>query len=130
MRYVTAAIMVRDAQILLGRRKPGGMIGGKWEFPGGKLEAGERPEDGIRREIREELGIAVRVGDFLGSSRFKSGPRSFELLAYLVTPLSNAYTLAEHDEIRWVPLEELTTYDLPESDMDLIPLIRAALHKR
>ena len=85
-RKVTAAVIERDGKVLCARRKPGLVAGGLWEFPGGKLEDGEAPELGLRRELEEELGVEARIGDFLcsvpfsgsiaASSSSSSGPSS------------------------------------------------------
>jgi A/G-specific adenine glycosylase len=63
---VTAAVICRDGQVLIGQRPPDGLLGGLWEFPGGKLEPGEQSETGLRREIREELGVEVGIGEPIG----------------------------------------------------------------
>jgi A/G-specific adenine glycosylase len=66
---VTAAVISRDGQVLIARRPANGLLGGLWEFPGGKLESGETLSDGLRREITEELGVDIIVGDALGVYR-------------------------------------------------------------
>ena len=70
MQKVTAAVIEKDGKILIARRKRDDSQAGKWEFPGGKLEAGETPEACLKRELREELGIETEVGAFFCSSRF------------------------------------------------------------
>ena len=124
MRHATAAVLVREGTVLLARRKPGGSLGGKWEFPGGKLEEDETPEQGLERELREELGIDVLVGDYIGSVDFQNGPNDYRVLSFVVTPLSGEIILHEHEEIRWVPAGELDDFDLADSDRSLLPQIK------
>ena len=128
MRHVTAAVLVKEGTVLLARRKPGGSLGGKWEFPGGKLEAGETPEQGLERELREELGIDVLVGGYVGSVDFKNGPHEYRLLGFVVTPLSGQIILHEHEEIKWIPVGELDHFDLADSDRSLLPQIKRHLN--
>jgi 8-oxo-dGTP diphosphatase len=124
MQKVLAAIMERDGRLLLAKRKKGDRFEGLWEFPGGKLEPGETPEEGLKRELREEFGIETRVGHFLCSVRYTSPTQSIKLLAYEVTHITGQFSLYEHEEIRWVFLEELKQYPLAEPDAALIPKLR------
>jgi 8-oxo-dGTP diphosphatase len=128
MRHVTAAVLVKEGNVLLARRKLGGSLGGKWEFPGGKLEADETPEQGLKRELREELGIEVLIGNYVGSVDFKNGPNDYRVLSFIVTLLSGAITPHEHEEIRWVPAGELDHFDLADSDRSLLPQIKRRLN--
>jgi 8-oxo-dGTP diphosphatase len=79
---VTAAILVKDGKILIAKRKSSDKIPDKWEFPGGKLEAGETPRECLKREIQEEFGIDVSVGEFLGESMYHYDLGPIRLLAY------------------------------------------------
>jgi len=119
VRQVTAALFERNGRVLLARRKPGRHMGSLWEFPGGKVDDGETAEACLARELGEELGVAVRVGDFLASTRFQVGEERFELLLYRVEHLSGEFQLREHEEIRWVTPEQLEEYELVESDRKL-----------
>jgi 8-oxo-dGTP diphosphatase len=101
LRQVVAAVIERDGKVLVARRKPGLMAGGLWEFPGGKLEAGEAPERGLERELEEELGVCARVGDLLCSVPFSGALMAFELLVFRAELLSDAFSLTDHDEVRW-----------------------------
>jgi 8-oxo-dGTP diphosphatase len=130
MREVTAAVIERGGTVLLCRRKPGGSLGGKWELPGGKLEPDETPEQGLVRELREELGIEVRVGEFIGSADFRNGPSEYRVLTYLVQLVSGVPRAREHEELRWVSSDELDLYDLPDSDRSLMPQIKKSLCRK
>ncbi len=127
MQIVTSAVIVRGGKVLLARRGPGGALGGKWEFPGGKLEDDEHPEDGLKRELMEELAMEVRVDTLIGTTEFSNGPKRYALRTYRVTPLTHTPTACEHEEIRWVPVDELERYDLADSDRSMLPRIRSAL---
>ena len=117
---VTAGIIEGNGKVLIGRRKPGKHMGGKWEFPGGKIEPGETPEQSLARELAEELGIRARVGQFLGRAFFEGEGVSLELLVYRVDGVEGIPTLREHEELRWVRPEELLSYDLADSDRAVV----------
>jgi len=117
---VTAAILEENGKVLIGRRKPGKHMGGKWEFPGGKIEPGETPQDSLARELQEELAIRVSVGQFLCSSFYEGDGVSLELLVYRVQRLEGEPALIEHEELRWVRPEELTGFDLADSDRTVV----------
>jgi 8-oxo-dGTP diphosphatase len=123
MQDVLAAVIVREGSVLLAKRKPGGALGGKWEFPGGKLEEGESPEDGLRRELVEELGIEAEIGDFIATTTFNNGPKEYRLLAYFAVHRSGRIRALEHDELRWVNPRDLSSFDLADSDRKLLPQI-------
>jgi 8-oxo-dGTP diphosphatase len=117
---VPAGIIEGDGKVLIGRRKPGKHMGGKWEFPGGKIEPGETPEESLVRELAEELGVQARVGRFLGRAFFEGDGVSLELLVYRVEGVEGTPVLREHEELRWVKPEELLSYDLADSDRAVV----------
>ena len=88
-----------------------------WEFPGGKQKEGETLEECLKREIKEELDIDIAVGSFLCSVKHILNCQSaIELYAFNAIPLSDEFQLKDHDEIRWVDVEELPVYTFPEPD--------------
>lgn len=99
---VTAAVVEKDGRVLVARRKAGLIAAGLWEFPGGKLEAGEDPRRGLEREIREELGVPARAGELICSVPFEGALRSFELVVFRTELLSDDFVMTDHDEIRWL----------------------------
>jgi 8-oxo-dGTP diphosphatase len=117
MKDVTAAIILENDQVLLTRRAPGEKHAGGWEFPGGKVEAGESPETCLHRELREELEIETEIGDKLTESIYTYETGAIRLLAYRATILSGALRLHVHDEYRWVSMAELTQYKLLPADI-------------
>lgn len=113
---VTAGVMEENGRVLIARRGPGKHMAGKWEFPGGKIEPGETPEQSLERELGEELAVRARVGGFLCRTFFEGDGVSLELLVYRVDRLEGEPQLLEHEEIRWVLPTELLSYDLADSD--------------
>ena len=123
---VTAAIIRRDGETLIARRRAEDHLGGLWEFPGGKIEDGESPEQCLARELREEFEVDATVGRFIISSRFNYGDREIELLAYEVAIAPGELTLNNHDEVRWVPTADLLQNELAAAD---IPIAQALVHR-
>jgi 8-oxo-dGTP diphosphatase len=126
-RLTTAGIFRSDGLFLLARRRYGGNIGGRWEFPGGKAEAGESPEEALRREIREELGAEISVGAPLVSFGFSNEGTDFFLKAFearLETPIRRP---RDHQEIRWLTLEEAGALDLADSDRTILNELKKKL---
>jgi 8-oxo-dGTP diphosphatase len=120
MQKVTAAVIEKDGKILVARRKEGDSQGGKWEFPGGKLEPGETPETCLKRELREELGIETEVGPFFCSSRFVYPHIAVELLVYRTSYVSGDITLHEHDRVEWISPEALVEASFSEADKPVV----------
>jgi 8-oxo-dGTP diphosphatase len=115
-----AGIVERDGTYLVALRTPGGDLGGKWEFPGGKLDDGESAEDCLRREFREELDADIAVGPRVGVAHFEHDGKQYELQAYLVSLVSEHLTLREHQRIAWLPKPDIRSLDLAPSDRKLL----------
>lgn len=120
---VTAAVLEKDGRILIARRKRGDRLEDKWEFPGGKLEEGETPEACLRRELQEEFGIDVIVGDFVGRNCHRYSHGEIDLMAYRVTHLSGDFQLRDHEEIRWVLPADLSSHDFSAADIPIVKLL-------
>lgn len=123
MQKVTAAIIEKDGVVLIARRKKTDRFGSVWEFPGGKLEPGESPEEGLRRELKEELNLDTSIGLFLGGFPYASRYLDIELLAFRVTILGGDLVLADHDEVRWVRIGDLREFDFAEPDLPLVEIL-------
>lgn len=123
---VTCAIIERSGKILIARRAQGTHLEGKWEFPGGKVEQDETPEQCLQRELLEEFGIQARVGDFVAESCFHYREKSIRLLSYKVQFLSGDFILTAHDEIRWIGLHEFDGYDMAEADIPIVHALRSS----
>jgi len=117
MKYSIAGIALKEkGDVLVMKRLPKGVLGGKWEFPGGKLEAGESPSEAMHREWLEELEVDVSIGDLLAETHFAHDGHDFTLYSYRVYPESENWVFHEHSEARWVSKEELFSLDLADSD--------------
>jgi len=124
---VTAAVLEKDGRILIARRKRGDRLADKWEFPGGKIEKGETPEDCLRREMLEEFGIDVVVGGFVGRSLHAYPHVEIDLLAYRAEHISGDFHLHDHEEIRWVPPADLPSHDFSAADIPIVKLLIAGM---
>lgn len=113
MRIVMAALIKTDGRYLICRRPEGKRLAGYWEFPGGKLEQGETPEQGLARELMEELGFEAEIGTIF-DARLEGG--EFLVLYYFASVASGEPTALEHSEIRTVAPEELMEYQYSAAD--------------
>jgi 8-oxo-dGTP diphosphatase len=115
------ALVNRDGKVLVARRPPGRPLAGLWEFPGGKVEAGEEPETALIREILEELGIEIARADLMPLTFASHAYPEFHLLMplYLCKRWQGSIAAQEDQELRWVRLDELTHYDMPPADEPL-----------
>jgi len=116
----TAAVITSESRILFVRRPPGGDLGECWELPGGKVDPGESPEVGLRRELGEELGVDARVHGPVGRSEFHHQGERFELKAYRVSIDTENVTLREHTAMAWCTREEAVKLRLAPSDRSLL----------
>ncbi len=123
---VAAAVIERDAKILIGQRKRGDSHGLKWEFPGGKVERGESPASGLARELREELGIEATVGQELARDEHRYPRRtSILLIFYSVTEFSGEPQSFAFEKILWESPESLSGYDFLDGDIDFVRRLAA-----
>ncbi|MCB9734057.1 MAG: NUDIX domain-containing protein [Deltaproteobacteria bacterium] len=125
MRVTAAIIRDGEGRVLLARRRPERRQGGRWEFPGGKIEPGETPEACLLRELEEELGLTGGVvGSCVATSVHDDGRGAVELLAYEVRGARGEIVLVDHDAVVWARPDELLGYDMPEAD---VPIARAII---
>ncbi|MFO7694023.1 MAG: (deoxy)nucleoside triphosphate pyrophosphohydrolase [Vicinamibacterales bacterium] len=122
---VAAAVIERDGAFLLTRRLDGTHLAGHWEFPGGKLHAGETLEECLAREIREELDASIRVGPEILATVHDYPERSIEL-RFFRCALESAPTPVMGQEMRWVTLRDLQSVQLPPADDELVRLLTEA----
>jgi len=120
MKRVTAAILVNRDRILIAKRRETDKRAGKWEFPGGKVRAGETPRECLAREMKEEFGIEVNVGGFFGETthHYESGP--IKLIAYHTTWIGGSFALNAHTEVKWVTPEQFHDFDFAPADMPFV----------
>jgi len=126
---VAVALIDVDGRILIARRPEGKALAGLWEFPGGKVESGERPEAALVRELHEELGIDVQqacLAPFVFASHAYD---SFHLLMplFLCRRWSGVVVRREHTALAWVKPERLSDYPMPPADAPLVAWLRDLL---
>jgi 8-oxo-dGTP diphosphatase len=127
---VVGAAILRDGRCLVTQRGPDMSMPGKWEFPGGKVEPGERPEVALARELEEELGLRAEIGDCLGRGESIAGARRIVLDVYVAEAELDSLQLREHSRLRWSSEEELLGLDWPEADFPVLAAVRARLAPR
>jgi 8-oxo-dGTP diphosphatase len=121
---VTAAIIEKDGRILIEQRNSRYHLTGKWEFPGGKIEPDETPEECLARELKEEFAIEVSVGDFLGSNIQHYDHISIELMAYRTFWDGKRINSNGHKNYKWVSIDELSQYDFAPADKTVVDRLR------
>ena len=121
LRFVAAGLILRGDEVLICQRKAGSPMGLKWEFPGGKIEAGESAEQALRRELDEELGISAQVGTRIAHLRhtYRSGG-AVDLQFFAVHSFTGDIVNQIFEDVRWVPLRTLPEYDFLAADRDLV----------
>ena len=118
---VVAALIRRGGQILICRRRDVGPLARQWEFPGGKVDPGETPEQALRRELREELGVEVRVGPLVFEHTHAYAPdRIAHLLFHETEITSGVPQLLDHEEMRWVKPVALRLFDFVAGDGPIV----------
>jgi 8-oxo-dGTP diphosphatase len=124
---VTAAIILHNNQVLAARRAQHKHMGGYWEFPGGKIETGETPEQSLARELLEEMGITVQVGGHFYTNQHDYGEKQIMLSAYFCNWSEGDLTLNDHDAIKWCVPKELLSLDWAPADIPIVQALVAAM---
>jgi len=121
LRFVAAGLIVRGGEILIGQRRPNQPMALKWEFPGGKIEAGESPQQALARELNEELGITATIGAFVTHIRhnYRHGG-AVDLQFFAVHEFSGEIVNHIYNQFLWVRLEDLSNYEFLAADRGLI----------
>lgn len=117
---VIASVIRHNDKVLIAQRAKKDALYGKWEFPGGKMEEGETDHQCLQRELREEFGIEAEVGDYLCTSYFEHKETPMAMIVYWVPKYSGEMQLLDHQQVKWVTIDELSSYDFPEPDMPII----------
>lgn len=120
MTLVTCAIIIKDRKILVTQRGEKMKLPLKWEFPGGKIEENEVPEECILREIKEELDIEIELTQRLAPSMFSYDSFQICLIPFVAKYISGQVTLAEHKAFEWVDSFELNIFDWAEADIPVV----------
>jgi 8-oxo-dGTP diphosphatase len=122
---VAAAVVERDGRYLITRRLEGTHLAGLWEFPGGKTLPGEKPEDALRRELQEELGVEAEVGELIETVDWTYPEKSVRLLFFRCA-LRGEPCPQERQEMLWVEAAQLQEYRFPAADLQLIERLARA----
>ena len=121
---VTAAVILEKELVLITQRHSDDAMGDKWEFPGGKIEAGESPEACLQRELREELGVEAEVHEQMTVVHHSYPEFDIELLAYRCTIHSGELNLLVHKDHCWTPLAVLRDFDFSDADKPIVALLQ------
>jgi 8-oxo-dGTP diphosphatase len=123
---VACALIDADGRVLIAQRPSGKAMAGLWEFPGGKMETGERPEEALIRELQEELAITVREPCLAPCTFASHSYPDFQLLMplYLCRRWEGTPMPRVHSALKWVRPRDLSQYPMPPADLPLIPMLR------
>ncbi|MDO4607206.1 MAG: (deoxy)nucleoside triphosphate pyrophosphohydrolase [Bowdeniella nasicola] len=129
MALVVAAALIQDGHLLVAQRAYPPELAGLWEFPGGKVEDGEDPVTALRREIEEELGIAITVGTQVPGPEGGDWPvhAGHRMRVFVATPLARPELSSDHMNLRWVPLSQSADVDWIPADRPILEQLNAAL---
>ena len=121
---VVAAIIHHDGAYFATQRGYG-EFEGMWEFPGGKIEPGESREDALKREIQEELGVDITIGELLCTTEYDYPTFHLTMHCYLCSVASGEIELREHKSAQWLTAETLDTVEWLPADREIIAMLRA-----
>ncbi len=124
---VVAALILRRGRFFAAQRGAQKSHGGQWEFPGGKIEPGERPEDALARELHEELGLTAYPTQYVTTRETHDPDRTIRVHLYRVWLESDQMTLNEHQAVGWFTIDEAEKLDLTEADREFLPAVQNAL---
>ncbi len=129
-----AGIIVKDTHVFIAKRSPIGQMGGRWEFPGGKIENGETQEEALHREFLEEFNCDIVIHEPVCKTQFEHNGKKRNLFAWSVSFAEDSpvFTLTEHTETKWVPVEKIEELNkagnFVDSDMLLYPQVKNFVH--
>lgn len=121
MSVSVACIDYRKGKVFIAKRVNKGAMGGRWEFPGGKLEKGEDFAAAIKREIREEFNVDVSVGERIAEADFEHNGKKCKVYAFFVTfagdGIAKPFVLTEHTEYKWCNIKDIPSLNFVDSDI-------------
>ncbi len=120
---VAIGIVLSEGRVLIARRRDGVHMGGYWEFPGGKIEGGESAEGCVKREMREEVGLEVRVTRELAQIEYEYGSSRVRLWPFICEVVSGEARANEAAEVRWVLVGGLKDFRMPEANGGLVEML-------
>jgi 8-oxo-dGTP diphosphatase len=118
--HVTCAIIEREGLVLAAQRSASASMPLKWEFPGGKIDSGETPEECLRRELVEELGICVGIKRALPACTHRYPAFAITLYPFVCSIASGEIVLHDHEAVRWLTPDELPSLDWSEADVPVL----------
>ena len=121
---VVAAAIVKNEKIFCAQRPEGKSLGGYWEFPGGKLEANETPEEALVREIKEEFDSEIEIISFLNEASYEYDFGIVTMKTYLAQLVTGDLTLLEHQNSKWLPIEDLETLEWAPVDIPAVKCLQ------
>ena len=120
---VVAAIIIKDDKFFIAQRNRNKHMGLSWEFPGGKVEKNESFENALKREIKEELNIEIKIMNKLGEENYKDEKINVKLHYFICEHIRGKLKLNEHEESAWVTKNQFKNYNFAEGDTDIISLL-------
>ncbi len=120
---VVAAIIIKDNKFFIAQRNRNKHLGLSWEFPGGKVEKEETFEIALKREIKEELNIEIKIKNKLGEEYYRDNTINVKLHYFICSHISGKIYLNEHEDFAWVTKNEFKNYKFAEGDSDIINLL-------
>lgn len=124
---VVAAIIIEDNKIYCARRANKGEVALKWEFPGGKIEAGENPKDALIREIQEELNATIKVDSFFKTVEHQYESFFITMHSYICSLDKGSLTISEHVEDKWLEIKDMDSLDWAPADIPIVNKIIATI---
>lgn len=121
---VVAAAIIKDDKIFCAQRPEGKSLAGYWEFPGGKLEIGESPEEALIREIKEEFDADIEIIDYVNEASYDYDFGTVIMKTFRAKLLSDKLELLEHQDSKWLTSEELNTLEWAPVDIPAVEILR------
>lgn len=120
---VVCGVIWKEDKIFIARKSPEKSLGGYWEFPGGKIEVGEDPKHALERELREELGMQVVVGELMGNNIHFYDEIAIDLIAFKCDFINASFQLIDHDKYVFVLPKDLMNFKIAPADMFILELV-------
>ena len=117
---VVAGIAVSGKKLLIARRAPNKSLAGLWEFPGGKVEAGESDETALAREIKEEFYREILIGEFFYENNYFDGQKNINLISYFISFTKFPKESNSHDQLKWSDIADLNKYEFCPADQVVV----------
>ena len=117
---VVAGIAISGKKIFIARRSPEKSLAGLWEFPGGKVEAGESDEAALQREIKEEFGKDILIGEKFFENTYTDSEKTINLISYFMAFTEFPKTSNSHDQLNWITIDELSNFKFCPADEKVV----------